>query len=87
MSEGEKNENLKKNFDFFVNGLYNVGWEPIVEGEFKAKKNGKEVTAPLSVYKSQREVFIAEKTKKQIEKDSGFSRGEEEEIKSQNKSI
>ncbi|CAG8659295.1 1097_t:CDS:1, partial [Paraglomus occultum] len=38
-----------------------LGWEPIVNREFKATRNGVHVTIPLSVHKSQREVFTAEK--------------------------
>ena len=40
---------------------YRVGWEPLVKGEFKATRNGKTVTIPLSVHKSQRNVFTVGK--------------------------
>jgi hypothetical protein len=36
---------------------YRVGWEPLVNGEFRATRNGKTITIPLSVHKSQRNIF------------------------------
>ncbi|CAG8586473.1 7840_t:CDS:2 [Paraglomus occultum] len=50
-----------KSLVLFGNPLLNkLGWEPIVNREFKATRNGVHVTIPLSVHKSQREVFTAE---------------------------
>ena len=50
-----------KSLVLFGNPLLNkLGWEPIVNREFKATRNGVHVTIPLSVHKSQREVFTVE---------------------------
>ncbi|CAG8611713.1 2090_t:CDS:1 [Paraglomus brasilianum] len=61
--KAEKNRNGDcKSLVLFGNPLLNkLGWEPIVNREFKATRNGVHVTIPLSVHKSQREVFTAEK--------------------------
>jgi hypothetical protein len=40
---------------------YRAGWEPLIKGKFKATYNGKTITIPLSVHKSQRNVFTVEK--------------------------
>jgi hypothetical protein len=40
--------------------LYRAGWKPVVKGEFKANVNGKAISIPLSVHKSQRNVFSVE---------------------------
>ncbi|CAG8784091.1 7948_t:CDS:2 [Cetraspora pellucida] len=40
--------------------LDHAGWEPIVKHEFKLIHKGKVITIPLSVYKSQREIFKLE---------------------------
>ncbi|CAG8762903.1 32_t:CDS:2, partial [Cetraspora pellucida] len=40
--------------------LDRAGWEPIVKHEFKLIHKGKVITIPLSVYKSQREIFKPE---------------------------
>ncbi|KAF0470262.1 hypothetical protein F8M41_025402 [Gigaspora margarita] len=40
--------------------LDRAGWEPIVKHEFKLIHKGKVITIPLSVHKSQREIFKPE---------------------------
>ena len=50
--------------------LHKAGWEPIVDGEFKTKCNGKNIIIPLSVHKAQREVFITEKTDNMLKKNA-----------------
>ena len=40
---------------------YRAGWEPLIKGEFKATCNGKTIIIPLSVHKSQRNVFTVGK--------------------------
>ncbi|KAF0484243.1 hypothetical protein F8M41_023055 [Gigaspora margarita] len=40
--------------------LDHAGWEPIVKREFKLIHKGKVITIPLSVHKSQREIFKPE---------------------------
>lgn len=40
--------------------LDRAGWEPIVKREFKLLHKGKVITVPLSVHKSQREIFKPE---------------------------
>jgi hypothetical protein len=56
-----------KELSLFILGTqwqYRAGWEPLVKGEFKATRNGKTITIPLSVHKSQRNVFTVGKEKK-----------------------
>jgi hypothetical protein len=53
-----------KELSLFILGTqwqYRAGWEPLVKGEFKASRNGKTITIPLSVHKAQRNVFTVEK--------------------------
>src|SRR5205823_3191335 len=53
-----------KELSLFILGTqwqYRAGWEPLVKGEFRATRNGKTITIPLSVHKSQRNVFTVEK--------------------------
>nr|CAG8662626.1 10536_t:CDS:2 [Entrophospora candida] len=61
--KAEKNKNGDyKSLVLFGNPLLSkLGWEPIVNREFKACQNGVHVTLPLSVHKSQREIFTTEK--------------------------
>ncbi|RIA84517.1 hypothetical protein C1645_859019 [Glomus cerebriforme] len=47
---------------------HRAGWEPLVKGEFKASRNGKTITIPLSVHKSQRNVFTVGKEPEPIKK-------------------
>ena len=61
---------------------YRAGWEPLIKGEFRATCNGKTITIPLSVHKSQCNVFkvendgdISETIKKTILPPSGRPRG------------
>lgn len=52
-----------KELSLFILGTpwqYRIGWEPIAKGEFRATCNGKTITIPLSVHKSQRNVFTVE---------------------------
>ena len=56
-------DNNGKELSLFILGTqwqYRAGWEPLVKGEFKATRNGKSITIPLSVHKSQRNVFTVE---------------------------
>ena len=53
-----------KELSLFILGTqwqYRAGWEPLVKGEFKASRNGKTITIPLSVHKSQHNVFTVGK--------------------------
>ena len=53
-----------KELSLFILGTqwqYRAGWEPLVKGEFKTSRNGKTITIPLSVHKSQRNVFTVGK--------------------------
>ncbi|CAB4426467.1 unnamed protein product [Rhizophagus irregularis] len=53
-----------KELSLFILGTqwqYRAGWEPLIKGEFKATCNGKTITIPLSVHKSQRNVFTVGK--------------------------
>ncbi|RIA93132.1 hypothetical protein C1645_844025 [Glomus cerebriforme] len=53
-----------KELSLFILGTqwqYCAEWEPLVKGEFKATRNGKTITIPLSVHKSQRNVFTVGK--------------------------
>ena len=53
-----------KELSLFILGTqwqYRAGWEPLVKGEFRVSRNGKTITIPLSVHKSQRNVFIVGK--------------------------
>src|SRR5215471_12826847 len=59
-----------KELSLFILGTqwqYRAGWEPLVKGEFKATRNGKTITIPLSVHKSQRNVFTVGKDQHQHE--------------------
>src|SRR5438045_8404041 len=56
-----------KELSLFILGTqwqYQAGWESLVKGEFKASRNGKTITIPLSVHKYQRNVFTVGKEKK-----------------------
>ncbi|GES93459.1 hypothetical protein GLOIN_2v1772633 [Rhizophagus clarus] len=60
-----------KELSLFILGTqwqYRAGWEPLVKGEFKATQNGKTITIPLSVHKSQRNVFTVEKEPEPVKK-------------------
>ena len=53
-----------KELSLFILGTqwqYQAEWEPLVKGEFRVSRNGKTITIPLSVHKSQRNVFTVEK--------------------------
>ena len=74
-----------KELSLFILGTqwqYRAGWEPLIKGEFRATCDGKTITIPLSVHKSQRNVFkvekdgdISETIKKTILPPSGCPRG------------
>src|SRR5581483_8177869 len=52
-----------KELSLFILGTqwqYRAGWEPLIKGEFRATCDGKTITIPLSVHKSQRNVFKVE---------------------------
>jgi hypothetical protein len=49
--------------------LDRAGWEPIAKWEFKLLYKGKVITVPLSVHKSQREIFKSEVNCTQSESD------------------
>ena len=60
-------DNKVKELSLFILGTqwqYRAGWEPLVKREFKATRNGKTITIPLSVHKSQHNVFTVGKEKK-----------------------
>jgi len=62
-----------KELSLFILGTqwqYRAGWEPLVKGEFKATRNGKTITIPLSVHKSQRNVFTVGKESEHIKKNT-----------------
>jgi hypothetical protein len=64
-------DNKGKELSLFILGTqwqYRAGWEPLVRGEFKVTRNGKTITIPLSVHKSQRNVFTVEKIPELIKK-------------------
>ena len=57
-------DNNGKELSLFILGTqwqYRAGWEPLVKGEFRATRDGKTITIPLSVHKSQRNIFTVEK--------------------------
>ncbi|GET00725.1 hypothetical protein GLOIN_2v1772633 [Rhizophagus clarus] len=61
----------RKELSLFILGTqwqYRAGWEPLVKGEFKATQNGKTITIPLSVHKSQRNVFTVGKEPEPVKK-------------------
>ncbi|GBB89737.1 hypothetical protein RclHR1_16510006 [Rhizophagus clarus] len=60
-----------KELSLFILGTqwqYHAGWEPLVKGEFKATRNGKTITIPLSVHKSQHNVFTVGKEPEPVKK-------------------
>jgi hypothetical protein len=60
-----------KELSLFILGTqwqYRAGWEPLVKGEFRVSRNGKTITIPLSVHKSQRNVFTIGKEPEPIKK-------------------
>ena len=63
-TEYDNNGNELFLFIFGTQWQYRVGWKPLVKGEFTAIQNGKSITIPLSVHKSQRNVFTVGKEKK-----------------------
>ncbi|PKK68510.1 hypothetical protein RhiirC2_782174 [Rhizophagus irregularis] len=57
-AEKDRNRNAKSLVILGTQWQYCTGWEPLIKGEFKATCNGKTITIPLSVHKSQHNVFI-----------------------------
>src|SRR4051794_23069390 len=60
-AEKDQNGNAKSLVILGTQWQYRAGWEPLIKGEFKATCNGKTIIIPLSVHKSQRNVFTVEK--------------------------
>ncbi|CAB4411239.1 unnamed protein product [Rhizophagus irregularis] len=60
-AEKDQNENAKSLVILGTQWQYRTGWKPLIKGEFKATYNGKTITIPLSVHKSQRNVFTVGK--------------------------
>ena len=67
-TEYDDNGNELSLFILGTQWQYRAGWEPLVKGEFKATRNGKTITIPLSVHKSQRNVFTVGKEPEPIKK-------------------
>ena len=63
-AEKDQNGNAKSLVILGTQWQYRAGWEPLIKGEFKATYNEKTITIPLSVHKSQRNVFTVGKEKK-----------------------
>ena len=81
-TEYDNNGNELSLFILGTQWQYRAGWEPLIKGEFRATCDGKTITIPLSVHKSQRNVFkvekdgdISETIKKTILPPSGRFRG------------
>jgi hypothetical protein len=60
-AEKDQNGNAKSLVILGTQWQYRAGWEPLIKGEFKATRNGQTITIPLSVHKSQRNVFTVGK--------------------------
>src|ERR1044071_9233396 len=60
-AEKDENGNAKSLVILGTQWQYRAGWEPLIKGKFKATCNGKTITIPLSVHKSQRNVFTVGK--------------------------
>lgn len=67
-TEYDDNGNELSLFILGTQWQYRAGWEPLVKGEFKATRNGKTITIPLSVHKSLRNVFTVGKKAEPIKK-------------------
>ncbi|RGB37320.1 hypothetical protein C1646_757094 [Rhizophagus diaphanus] len=67
-AEKDQNGNAKSLVILGTQWQYRAGWEPLIKGEFKATCNGKTITIPLSVHKSQRNVFTVGKEPEPIKK-------------------
>ena len=67
-AEKDQNGNAKSLVILGTQWQYRAGWEPLIKGEFKATCNGKTITIPLSVHKSQRNIFTVEKEPESIKK-------------------
>ncbi|GET01417.1 hypothetical protein GLOIN_2v1772633 [Rhizophagus clarus] len=67
-AEQDQNGNAKSLVIFGTQWQYRAGWELLVKGEFKASRNGKTITIPLSVYKSQRNIFTVGKEPEPVKK-------------------
>ncbi|CAB4411604.1 unnamed protein product [Rhizophagus irregularis] len=67
-AEKDQNGNAKSLVILGTQWQYRAGWEPLIKGEFKATCNGKTITIPLSVHKSQRNVFTVSKEPEPIKK-------------------
>ena len=60
-AEKDQNGNAKSLVILGTQWQYRAGWEPLIKGEFIATRNGRTITIPLSVHKSQRNVFTVGK--------------------------
>ena len=60
-AEKDQNGNAKSLVILGTQWQYRAGWEPLIKGEFRATRNGRTITIPLSVHKSQRNVFTVGK--------------------------
>ncbi|RIA80762.1 hypothetical protein C1645_838120, partial [Glomus cerebriforme] len=60
-AEKDQDGNAKSLVILGTQWQYRAGWEPLIKGEFKATCNGKTITIPLSVHKSQRNIFTVGK--------------------------
>jgi hypothetical protein len=60
-AEKDRNGNDKSLVILGTQWQYRAGWEPLMKGEFRATQSGRTIIIPLSVHKSQRNVFTVEK--------------------------
>ncbi|KLL01556.1 MAG: hypothetical protein MRERC_15c004 [Mycoplasmataceae bacterium RC_NB112A] len=67
-TEYDDNGNELSLFILGTKWQHRAGWEPLVKGEFKTIRNGKTITIPLSVHKSQRNVFTVGKGPEPVKK-------------------
>ncbi|GBC07003.1 hypothetical protein RclHR1_00720012 [Rhizophagus clarus] len=67
-AEKDQNGNAKSLVILGTQWQYRAGWEPLIKGEFKATSNGKTITIPLSVHKSQRNIFTVGKQPEPVKK-------------------
>ncbi|GBB93306.1 hypothetical protein RclHR1_21480002 [Rhizophagus clarus] len=67
-TEYDDNGNELSLFILGTKWQHRAGWEPLVKGEFKTIQNGKTITIPLSVHKSQRNVFTVGKEPEPVKK-------------------
>src|SRR5436305_92080 len=66
-TEYDNNEKELSLFILETQWQYRARWKSLVKGTFKATQNGKTITIPLSVHKSQRNIFTVGKKRFQAE--------------------